>query len=100
MRAEVVQLAQMGVLPSKGATSVDRVRQIEKLFYAISRPVTDDEARALVRILGEDDCYGLAASFVHLIETAPGWPLLDCLIDRSNRWVESLYDRAAQGGTL
>ena len=100
MRSEIAQLVGMGALPEKGAAPVERLREIERLYYAISKPVTDDEARALVRILGNDDCYGLAPSFVLLIESAPGWPLIDCLSDTSNRWVKSLHDRAELGGAL
>ncbi|MDB6032726.1 MAG: hypothetical protein JWM16_3064, partial [Verrucomicrobiales bacterium] len=34
---------------------------------------------ALVKVFGPDDYYGLAWSLLHLIESAPGWPLADCL---------------------
>ncbi|MGA5118334.1 hypothetical protein [Streptomyces pseudogriseolus] len=45
-----------------------RARQLD----AISRPLSLAEAEALAGCFGPDDCYGLAWTMAHLIETAPG----------------------------
>ena len=52
--------------------------QIEKqqqLLESLKPPLSDDEARELVKVFGPDDYYGLARTVLHLIESAPGWPL-------------------------
>src|SRR3546814_3082236 len=55
---------------------------------------SDLEATALAGVLGPDNCFGLAWTVVHLIESAPGWsvehvpsgssPLLDTLRGRAS----------------
>ncbi len=100
MRPEVAQLVQLGKLPTEGEATVERIREYEIHYRAISRPVTDEEACALVTIFGEDGCFGFASSLVHLIETAPNWPLAECLINTQNEWVAELKNRAIRGGFL
>ena len=100
MRPEVEALAKLGPLPAERAASVDFLQHHEKLYRSIRRPVTDEEARALVKLFGADDCFGLAASLMHLVETAPGWPLEDCLRGSDNLWVNELRGRASRGGLL
>jgi hypothetical protein len=43
----------------------------EELLRSIVSPVTDDEARALITLLGPDDYFGGAWTVVHLFESAP-----------------------------
>jgi hypothetical protein len=100
MRPEIKRLLLLGPLPSEDDASVDQLRLMETELRSITRPITNDEARALLTLLGPDDCFGGAWSFVHLIETAPGWPLSDCLVDLENEWVVTLRDRAIRGGML
>jgi hypothetical protein len=70
------------------------LRRYELLIRSIERPITDEEAMSLVGVLGTDDCFGLAWSVVHLIETAPGWPIDDCLKNSDNEWIERLKQSA------
>ncbi len=100
MRPEVAHLVQLGRLPSENEASPDRIRQFELSYRAIGRPITNDEARALIAVFGDDDCFGLASSLVDLIETAPGWPLKDCLTNIGNEWVAELRNRAIRGGLI
>lgn len=100
MRPEINSLLRLGPLPAEGRASVERIHEIQTLLQSIARPVSDDEARALVSLFGPDDCYGLAWTMLHLIETAPNWPLIDCLEVQGDEWVTSLRDRAARGGLL
>jgi hypothetical protein len=74
MRPEVDRIVQLDPLPSENEASPERFSQFEQSYRAIGRPIPDDEARALVALVGDDGCFGLASSLVHLIETAPGWP--------------------------
>ena len=98
VRTEVQELQKLGPLPSEDEADVPQLQRIEELYRAIARPITDDEARILVELFGPDGCYGAAFSFIHLIETAPGWPLKDCLEPPNNEWKLELRNRAIRGG--
>lgn len=98
VRTEVDELEKLGPLPSEDEAGVAQLERIEKLYRAITRPITDDEARVLVELFGPDGCYGVASSFMHLIETAPGWPLKECLQQLNNEWKVELRNRAVRGG--
>jgi hypothetical protein len=77
IRPEVREVVALGALPAEDVAEQQDLEHRERLVRAITRPVTDDEARALLAVFGPDDCYGLAWTVLHLIETAPGWPLED-----------------------
>jgi len=51
----------------------------------------------MVELFVLDGCYGVASSFMRLIETAPGWPLKDCLKQLNNEWKIELRNRAIRG---
>jgi hypothetical protein len=89
VRQEIHDLVKLGPLPDEGAT-VERIAEYERLLLSISRPVTDEEATTLAGLFGPDDCYGLAWTLLHLIETAPGWPIEECLQDDTNPWIHRL----------
>ena len=91
MRQEIRELSKLGPLPSEGIdTDADLVDLYANLLSKIAKPVTDEEAKVLVELFGSDDCYGLAWTLVHLIETAPNWPLAECLQDTENQWIRHL----------
>jgi hypothetical protein len=94
-RPEVMDLVRMGPFPPERGADLSVVKEYERLYRSIVRPVSDDEARLLMRIFGEDDFYGIAASVVSLIETAPGWPLEDCL-NGDNLWIRTLRERCGR----
>ncbi|WP_405858249.1 hypothetical protein OG407_14540 [Streptomyces sp. NBC_01515] len=51
-------------------------------------------ARALVACFGPDDCYGVAWTLLHLIETGPNPALTVEPVPGANEWHRRLYDRA------
>ncbi|MFE2500149.1 hypothetical protein [Streptomyces scopuliridis] len=71
MRPEVQTFVADGPLPDWDANEEAIDRRYRQLAV-ISRPVTREEAAALAACFGPDDCYGVAWTLVHLIETAPG----------------------------
>ncbi|MDK0517676.1 hypothetical protein [Streptomyces sp. ML-6] len=71
MRPEVQTFVADGPLPDWDA-SEEEIDRRERQLRTISRPVTSEEAAALATCFGPDDCYGVAWTLVHLIETAPG----------------------------
>jgi hypothetical protein len=99
MRPEVQAFVADGPLPDWDASEEEIERRVEQL-ERIPKPVTGEEARALVACFGPDDCYDVAWTLFHLIETAPT-PVLD--IDPgpdSDEWLQRLYDRAVKGGLV
>jgi hypothetical protein len=61
---------------------------------SLENPITHAEASVLVRVLGRDDAFALVWPLVHLIESAPGWPLADCMPDPNHEWIQILKQRA------
>ena len=84
----------MGPLPDCETMAEAQLKIYESLLSRVTPPVSNGEARSLVRLFGPDDCYGLTWTLLHLIESAPGWPLYDCLQDTRNAWTERLRLRA------
>jgi hypothetical protein len=75
----------------------DTIDQQQKLLESIVPPLSDDEAVALLQVFGVDDYFGMAWTLLHLVESAPGWPIGGALDDISNEWIVRLRDRAARG---
>jgi hypothetical protein len=100
MRPEIRRLVELGRLPSEDDGDVETLRKYEIEYRGITRPISDEESIALVGLFGEDGCFGFASSLMHLIETAPGWPIEACLTDTGNPWVLELKNRAIRGGVL
>jgi hypothetical protein len=96
MQCTVTALVRLGPLPSSIDPDVAKLETIQNLLGKVTQPISDEDARALVRLFGPDDCFGLAWTLLHLIETAPGWPLADCLTNTGNEWVRRLRERAAR----
>ena len=100
VRKEVRALSDLGVFPPEAGAKPELIMQFEGPLRAIQRPLSDEEARLLIKSFGSDGCFGAASFLMHLIETAPGWPLKDCLVSLDNEWVLELRDRAIRGGKL
>jgi hypothetical protein len=99
MQAPIIELTKLRRLPDEASVDAATLRRLEQLARSITKPVSDEEARALVRLFGPDDsCYGIAWTLLHLIETAPHWPLRDCLPKNAGEWIELLRIRARNGG--
>ncbi|MEW2498423.1 hypothetical protein AB0942_33560 [Streptomyces nodosus] len=93
MRPEVQAFIADGPLPGWDGSEDEIDRRYEQL-RAISRPVTAEEAQALAMCFGPDDCYGVAWTLVHLIETGPGpVPSVARPAPDSGNWHETLWLR-------
>jgi hypothetical protein len=98
MREEVEALVALGRFPAEQGAVPEVVQRHERALHAIGGPVSDEEARDLVKVFGLDDYFGLAWSLLHLVETAPGWPLRDAIANASPLWAEELKMRCVRGG--
>lgn len=99
MRPEVQTFVADGPLPDWDASEGEIDRRDQQL-RAIARPVTGEEAQALVSCFGPDDCYGMAWTLLHLIETGPNPVLTSKPAAGANEWHQRLYDRAVFGGLI
>ena len=100
IRNEVSALVNLGPLPLTKEADTEKLLRYQNLLDSIEKPVSDDEARALVTLFGPDDCFGLAWTLVHLIETSPGWPMAECLNNTENQWIVTLRNSAIRAGRL
>ena len=95
MRQAVQALATLGPLPGEDEATEEQLRHYQELLASLTPPATDQEARILVTLFGPDECFELAWTLLHLIESAPGWPLPDLLADSdANEWHARLRRRA------
>jgi hypothetical protein len=97
VRDEIKELQRMGPLPSEQESIRNPSPLLEKyqqLILSIEKPVTDEEARILTGIFGVDCCFEMYWTLIHLIETAPHWPIDECLENVGNESIQMLKDRA------
>lgn len=92
IRQAVADFLAAGPLPDEDQPAED-IERVEDLLGQIPSPVTDEEAQALAAGFGPDDCYGLAWTLLHLIETAPGARSAEYPADSENMWVKLLRSR-------
>lgn len=64
----VEALMKLGPLPSSLNSNSNKLEKLQKLLTEVERPISDDEARMLIRLFGPDDCFGLAWTLLHIIE--------------------------------
>lgn len=92
MRISAQKLVALGRFPDE-TVDPSEILEHEHGLEAIEPPLTDDEAKALLACFGPDDCFGLAWTLVHLIETSPTpLPTMQPGKD-SNKWENVLYQR-------
>ena len=94
IRDEVLKLAALGKLPD-AAGDPEQIGVLERALAAIEPPVTAAEAELLIGLFGTDDCFGLAWSLVHLIESCVEDPLPPAS-ESEGEWVRRLRQRAAR----
>jgi len=99
VRKEVEELGKMGPLPSEEESIENpspHLERYQQLLSSIGKPVTDEEATVLAGVFGVDDCFGLAWTLAHLIETAPHWSAEEYEGNSGNEWIEKLRDRETE----
>ena len=97
IRPEVRALIELGPFPPSETVDLRLIERQQALLNRIAAPVTDDEAKELIKLFGPDDYFGGAWTVLHLVESAPGWPLWDSLSNDSNDWILRLKQRAQRG---
>lgn len=92
IRKKVQEFVDAGSLPPEDA-SVAEIEETQRLLEAIPHPVSDEEAQLLTLAFGNDNCYGLAWTLLHLIETAPSAKFTTYTSNIHNLWVKRLNSR-------
>jgi hypothetical protein len=92
----VREFAELGPLPA--STDSERtVARHQEWLSRITSPVTDEEAELLASCFGPDDCFGLAWTLLHIIESAPnGGPIKAPPADDENEWIKRLWARSCR----
>ncbi|MEV0611064.1 hypothetical protein AB0I61_32395 [Polymorphospora rubra] len=93
VRAEVRAFVDLGPLPAEDAAGQEELDEYERRLHRVTGPVSDDEARLLVDCFGVDNCYGLAWTLLHLVETAPTFRIDVEPPAGANDWVVLLWRR-------
>ncbi|MEV6924334.1 hypothetical protein AB0M46_07485 [Dactylosporangium sp. NPDC051485] len=99
IRAEVREFLRLGPLPSEedgddSDEAIEVIEAVERALHAIAKPVTQEEAEALIEAFGPDTCFGLAWTLLHLVESAPVPVVTAEPPDGSNDWVVLLWRRS------
>jgi hypothetical protein len=96
VREPVADFLAAGGLPNEDDPqgAIERAQELLERVEA-EAPVTDEEAQRLATGFGLDDCFGLAWTLLHVIETAPSPLPADYLADSGNWWIKQLHLRAA-----
>ena len=90
----IEQLLKLGPFPDENTVTQEEIDAYHTLLNTFVPPISDVDAVSLVALFGEDDTfYGLAWTMLHLIESAPGWPILSSLKDESKYWITFLRKR-------
>lgn len=95
MQIKVCDLVMLGELPRADEAEPEFLERFQSLLLDVVRPVTDEEAIELAKLLGPDDCYGIAWTLVHILEEAPGWPLKQAILAAPSEWIDVLESRWA-----
>lgn len=80
IRKEVEKLAAFGKMPCS-EDGLEKIKSFEEKLHNIKTPISSEEALALKDLFNdnEDDCFGLAWTLLHIVETTP----TECLQDLS-----------------
>jgi len=93
MQSSILILKKFGPLPKSENATAELLDKYQEVFEKISLPITNDEALVLAEIFGDDDCFDMAWTILHLIETAPNWPLENALQLMNKKWASVCRSR-------
>ncbi len=92
MRTEVNELVALGPMPCSQAEE-EKIKAFEAALLKLELPLTSVESTALLSSFGDDDCFGLAWTLIHAIESSPEFKL-NCMPPAdANKWLVLLWER-------
>src|SRR5262245_30027899 len=95
VRPEVLRFIRLGHLPKTNDIDPKELDHYVDMLTKISGPITREEAVLLAGSVGEDSCFGLVYTLIHLIETTRGGIPFEDFGEYlwNNEWVNLLADR-------
>jgi len=96
VRGETSAFLALGPLPSSRGAEESHITRLTEALARIAAPVSVEEAVLLSTAFGPDECFGLAWTLVHLIESAPNGAPIDRLPEIDNEWIRLLRERAGR----
>lgn len=96
IRDELREFIRFGPLSSEDDNSEDgdeAFDEMERVLHAIEKPVTDEETQLLAECFGDDNCFGLAWTLLHLVESASSSVVTSEPPEGSNMWIARLWTR-------
>jgi hypothetical protein len=96
VRNEVTEFLALGPLPPSRSADERHLTRLTEALMRISIPISKQEAVLLASAFGPDECFGLAWTLIHLIESAPGGAPLDQIPETNNEWIRLLRERAGR----
>lgn len=97
IRPEVLEFTLLGKLPdSSSPESV--IEKCEQALAGIHPPISIEEGQLLVNCFGTDDCFGMAWTLLHLIESSATPVVSVDPGDLANDWVKLLWNRLVNRG--
>ncbi len=101
VRSVVRDFLNMGPLPPEEVADEKTIAELTELLHKIEAPITLEEAKLLMLAFGPDECFGLAWTLVHLIETTPGGiPFSEVPAPQDNEWIRELWLRTRRIGDV
>lgn len=91
MRNSVKDFIKLGPLPESSATTAEDLDKRVAALKAISAPITDEESLTLAESFGPDECFGVAWTLLHLIETAPNHPRPREEVFQRSEWLRMVW---------
>lgn len=74
MQEAIKELLKLGQIPTYQNSTEEILNQYADLLAGVKRPVSEEEAKALITLFSPDDAGELNWVIIHLVETAPNWP--------------------------
>ncbi len=93
IRDDVAAFLAIAPLPASKLADQVHLERLTDLLMKIEPPVSREEAIRLASAFGPDECFGLAWTLVHLVESAPGGPPLDAIPESDSEWIMLLRER-------
>jgi hypothetical protein len=95
----IKRLLKLGVLPPESNCDPQHLNEWQATLEAVATPVSRSEAKVLCSLFGEDDCFGLAWSLLHKVETNEELSEDDLYAMQRNEWIDLLIRRQANADT-
>lgn len=99
MQDAIKKMENLGPIPSYDDATEEILLEYAQLLKEVKRPVSNDDAMALIRLFSPDDIGGVNWTIIALVETAPDWPLKSYLeAQPKSEDIDRLIKRAKNAG--